>query len=273
MTDKPTYEELELRVKELEFLELHKKKDENKLSKFFNISIDMLCIADLKGYFKIVNDPFLKNLGYSKKELYDNPFFYFVHPDDLDSTKKAVATLKQGEPIVYFENRYRCKDGSYKWLAWTSMPTVDENITYAVARDITDIKQIEDGLKKKLKDKYQDLEHTIKTLKVLVAEREKERNTIEERVIYKLVNLVGPYFNKLSEICTQPEQKEYLQIIKTSLEKVRLGLSENISLSFPNLTPTESQIANLIKFGKSTKEIAKIKSISVSSVDFHRKNQ
>jgi len=158
MADKLSYEELEQRVQELEFLELKRKKSENELDKFFNLSIDMLCIADMEGYFKVVNDSFVKNLGYSKKELYRHPFFHFVHPDDLDSTKTAVSKLSHGEPIAYFENRYRCKDGSYKWLAWTSMPVAKEEITYAVARDITSIKESDDSLRKA----HSDLEQHVK---------------------------------------------------------------------------------------------------------------
>ena len=68
MADKLTYEELEQRVKELEFLEGKDEKIEGELDKFFNLSIDMLCIADIRGYFKTVNDSFVKTLGYSKKE-------------------------------------------------------------------------------------------------------------------------------------------------------------------------------------------------------------
>jgi PAS domain S-box-containing protein len=163
MAKKPTYEELQQRIKELESLEVQREQSENDLDKFFNLSIDMLCIADMQGYFKVVNDAFEKTLLYSKEELYGQPFIHFVHPDDVDGTMRALELLSLGKPITYAENRYRCKDGSYKWLAWTSMPVAEKGITYAVARDITDIKLAE---------------HTIIEAKAALEQRVQER-TIE----------------------------------------------------------------------------------------------
>ncbi len=163
MAKKRTYEELEQRIKELESVEVKRKQSENDLDRFFNFSIDMLCIANMDGYFKVVNDSFEKTLQYSKKELYAHPFIHFVHPGDVDATMRALNQLSHGKPVTYFENRYRCKDGSYKWLAWTSMPFARKGITYAVARDITNIKQAE---------------HIVKESKAALEQRVKER-TVE----------------------------------------------------------------------------------------------
>ena len=143
MTEKPSYEELQQRVRELEAGLVEQSTQYDALTNLFNLSLDMLCIADLDGNFRVINSAFETALGYSKQILLETPFIEFVHPDDITSTLEAVAQLTTGEPVTYFENRYRCKDGSYKWLAWTSMPVIDEGLLYAIARDITDKKRSE----------------------------------------------------------------------------------------------------------------------------------
>jgi PAS domain S-box-containing protein len=111
---------------------------------FFTMSLELLCIADSDGYFKRLN-PAWSALGYRLEELLAKPFIAFVHPDDVASTLAEVAKLSAGHPTIAFENRYRCKDGSYRWLQWTSAPA-DGGRLYAAARDITDRKLIEQKL-------------------------------------------------------------------------------------------------------------------------------
>lgn len=110
---------------------------------FFN-SIDMLCIADQKGYFKMLNPEWEKVLGYTKEELMGKPFVSFVHPDDVQSTIDATKELSNSVIINKFTNRYKHKDGSYKWIEWRSYPV--DNMIYAIARDITDRKKAEEDL-------------------------------------------------------------------------------------------------------------------------------
>ena len=102
--------------------------------RFFEVTIDLMCIAGTDGYFKLTNPAFERELGWSQDELCDQPFFDFVHPDDVSKTEQEVAKLAEGIPTISFENRYRCKDGSYKLLRWTSYPEGD--VLYAIARVI-----------------------------------------------------------------------------------------------------------------------------------------
>lgn len=115
--------------------------------RFFTLSLDLQCIADFNGYFKRVNSAWETKLGYTRAELTSTPFLNFVHPEDKFSTIAEVEKLATGAPTIYFENRYSCKDGSYLWLAWTAVSIVEENLIYAIGRDITDFKQAEQKIR------------------------------------------------------------------------------------------------------------------------------
>lgn len=107
--------------------------------RFFEISRDLMCIAGFDGYFKRINSAFERVLGYSRKEILAHPLIYFVHPEERNETLRALARLRNGEPILHFENRYRAKDGSYRWLDWSAQPLGSR--IYGSARDVTDRKQ------------------------------------------------------------------------------------------------------------------------------------
>lgn len=109
-------------------------------TRIFDLSIDMICVANFDGYFTQLNQAWENNLGWTKKELMSAPYLDFVHPDDIESTLNAAGQLKEDNPIVSFENRYKTKNGEYKWLAWNSLPIQSEGIIYAIVRDITNEK-------------------------------------------------------------------------------------------------------------------------------------
>jgi PAS domain S-box-containing protein len=99
-------------------------------------STDLLIVIDPNGRFRGLGPRCPQAFGYSAAELLDQPFLAFVHPDDRPATSEALRKLAQGEPTLGLETRFRCKDDSYRWLAWTAMPT-PEGVLYAVARDIS----------------------------------------------------------------------------------------------------------------------------------------
>jgi PAS domain S-box-containing protein len=115
------------------------------LDKFFAHSIDLLCIADTEGCFQKLNPEWERTLGYSLSDLEGKQFINFIHPDDVDKTIEATKKLAHDQLVENFVNRYRHKNGSYKWIEWRSFPS--EGMIYASARDITDRINMEQALK------------------------------------------------------------------------------------------------------------------------------
>jgi PAS domain S-box-containing protein len=119
------------------------KRAESERDRLFNLSIDMLCIAGFDGFFKQVNPAWEKLLGWTDQELLAKPWLDFVHPEDRAATIAAGEQLAAGEAVYGFENRYLCRDGSYRWVAWNSFPLLEEGLILSVVRDVTERKEAE----------------------------------------------------------------------------------------------------------------------------------
>lgn len=126
---------------------IRRKKAEYELNLFFELSPDLLCIAGFDGYFKKINQSFVKALGYSEEEILNTSYNDFTHPEDKGSTQTTVEKLGDGNDISYYESRYKTKFGEYIWLAWTSTPLLEEGLIFAIAKDITEKKKQEEELK------------------------------------------------------------------------------------------------------------------------------
>lgn len=111
---------------------------------FFERSADLLCIAGYDGYFKRINPAVSRILGYSEEELFSRPINEFVHPDDRAITQEQRENLHKHIPLLDFENRYLTKTGETIWLSWTSMPDDESQTVYAIAKNITHKKKIEE---------------------------------------------------------------------------------------------------------------------------------
>ncbi len=116
-------------------------------NRFVNLSIDMFCTAGFDGYFKSLNPSWEKALGFSSQELLAKPYLEFIHPDDRPKTVTEAGRLQSREVTFAFENRYRGKDGSYRWFLWNAVSVPEQRLIYAVARDITERKRVEEALR------------------------------------------------------------------------------------------------------------------------------
>ena len=197
----------------------HKQAEEER-DRFFTLSLDMLCVAGFDGYFKHLNPAWEKTLGFTKEELLAKPFLDFVHPDDRASTLAATEHLSTaGVEIVFFENRYLCKDGAYKWLAWDATPFTEQQMIYAVARDITESKRAEEELRK-AKDAAE------------AANRAKSEflANMSHEIRTPMNGIIGMTELALDTELT-PEQREYLRMVKDSAESLLRLINDILDFS------------------------------------------
>ncbi|MGA7821419.1 MAG: response regulator [Candidatus Sulfotelmatobacter sp.] len=116
-------------------------------NQFIDLSIDMFCIAGFDGYFKNLNPAWQKTLGFTEQELKAKPYVEFIHPDDRSATASEASRLENSEVTFAFENRYLCKDGSYKWISWNAVSAPEKKVICAVARDITERRLADEKLR------------------------------------------------------------------------------------------------------------------------------
>ena len=106
---------------------------EDDLREFIDLSLNFLCIAGTDGYFKHVNPAWETTFGYTKEEVLSRPYLEFVHPDDREATIAEATNIASGRSTLSFENRYRCKDGSYRWLLWSAVVRPERGLIYCIS--------------------------------------------------------------------------------------------------------------------------------------------
>lgn len=135
--------------RELENAITKSKQAEQEIKRLFTLSSDLLCVAGYDGSFKRLNPAWQEVLGFTLEELRAQPYLEFVHPEDRAATLGEAEKIAGGARTIHFENRYRSKDGSYRWLQWTSHPVMEEQVIYAAARDVTDHREAQQALARK----------------------------------------------------------------------------------------------------------------------------
>ena len=155
----------------------------------FNMSIDLICIADIHtATFIQINPAFSAKLGYTQTELLGKPFMDFIHPDDIEATQRVMdEQLKQNREVISFTNRYRKKDGGYVYLNWNSHPNAEEGVTYAVAHDLTDF-----ILAKERVQHLKRLLESIRTINQSIFKIEERQQLIDD-VCRELTHTTGYY--------------------------------------------------------------------------------
>lgn len=128
----------------------------------FEMTPDLVCIADKAGYFKNVNRSVYQKLEYPREEIIDHLVASFIHPEDREKTRKTRNELLQGKALINFQNRYITKTGKIVWLQWTSVYLPDRELVFAIAKDVTEKKENELQVEEKFKQ-FQGLATYFKT--------------------------------------------------------------------------------------------------------------
>jgi PAS domain S-box-containing protein len=213
------------------------------LDSFFKLSIDLMCIADINGRFHRLNPAWDKTFGFSLAELLKTNFLDLVHPDDLIHTKEALSILKGQNELFKFENRYRCKDGSYRWVEWHAVPF--GSLIYAAARDITERKRIDE----EIRELNAELENRVLNRTSDLAALNKEMESFAYSVSHDLrapLRSISGFSHALDEdfhSTLNDTGKDYLRRIMASAERMSDLIDALLNLS--KVARTEMRVVNL----------------------------
>jgi len=221
-----------LDITERKQLEITIQQKTEELNRFFSAALDLLCIADTNGYFRRLSAEWQNTLGYTLADLEGKKFLDFVHPDDLDSTLATISDLSEQREVLNFVNRYRHRDGSYRWLEWRSLPV--GTLIYATARDITDRKRTEEVLKASEARLRQALEltNTIAWERNLDTDLILFTNTISESIPLEI-----PYSVALASV--HPDDRERLHQASENAIKNRSSFRIEHRMINPESDPNE----------------------------------
>jgi PAS domain S-box-containing protein len=300
MAKKPSYEELEQRVKELEkkspeqeqyITELKKYQKELQDSKqekelILNSVVEHVLHQDTEMRILWANRAACESANLKPEEIVGR-FCYEIWSQRSQpcSDCPVFKAMKTGRP----EEKERDTPDGKSWFV-RGYPVRDENgkIVGAIelTLDITERKQAEEALQKahnqleqrvkertgELKTQTQKLEELNAALKVLIDKRDEDKRNLEDNVLKSVNNLILPYLNKLNKSVSDPTQKVFIDVLKTNINEIVSPFANKLSLEYTHLTPAEIQVANLVKQGIRTKSIAKILGVSVKTVESHRES-
>jgi PAS domain S-box-containing protein len=193
--------------------------------RLFNTTVNLNAIAGFDGYFKKLSPAWEQLLGWSNDELSAKPFLDFLHPDDTAATKEILSFITEGNDLHNFENRYRCKDGTYRWLLWSSATDVKNQQMYASAIDITERKKSEEEL---LRSKQ-----SLETIAIKLQEQNKQLDEFAHIISHNLRSPVGNIKALISLLNNNSSLGEYQQIF----EKIKV-VSNNLGETMNELMET-----------------------------------
>ncbi len=257
-----------------------RKRAEERLRRTFDQAPIGAAIVSMDYRFLRVNQALCRITGYSEEELTSLGFPDITHPDDIALDIDLARKLEAGEIDQYeMDKRYIRKDGSIVWiyLSVRMMKDAQGKPVHFIPmmEDISERKRAELELVEKkelLQAQARHLEEVNTALKVLLNHRDEEHRGIVEDMQSSIRQLILPYLERVERCVSNAECKTLLDIIKSNLNHITANYSKMLPAGSSGLTPTETKIADLVRHGKTNKEIAALLNISVNAVSFHRKN-
>ena len=265
------------------------RESEEKYESLLDLSPDSVVILQ-DGHYQFVSSVFTRQFGYTREDV-DNglSFFKLVQEKDLPAVRRRYEDRLAGKSVP---NTFRidliAKDGriipcetSAALISFKGRPA-----DLVVIRDTSERVLAEKALRKvskelerrvnektrELEDKAKNLQEVNTALKVLLKRRDADKKELEEKVLLNVREMIEPYLNKLKKTKLDEMQKTYLDIIESNLNDIISPFVCGVSINLLNFTPTELQVAKLVKQGKITKEIASILNLSAKTIEFHRDN-
>jgi PAS domain S-box-containing protein len=255
------------------------RESEERFRKLFDFAPDAYYLNDLKGNFVDGNRAAQNLIGYKKEELIGKNFLKLalLPPSEVPKAAAALDRNIQGKPTGPEELILNRKDGTQVTVEISTLPVKIEGQTLVlgIARNISKRKEIEQVLierEKELEIKTSNVEEANAALKVLLKRREEDKTELEEKMLLNVKDLVQPYIEKLKGSGLTERQKVYADILESNLNNIISPFSRTLSSHYFNLSPTEIQVANLVRDGKTNKEIAELLNSSPRTIGFHREN-
>jgi PAS domain S-box-containing protein len=195
-------------------------------ARFFALSRDMLCTLGFDGYYKDLNPAWENTLGYTREEIYATPFIEFVHPDDREATLAEAEKIAAGNVLIAFENRYRCKDGSYRSFLWSATPVIEDQVIYGAARDITARKQAEEEGKKLEEALEQIRQNQLRFKDEFLSHVSHELRSPLTAIKQFSTILLGGLAGELNK-----EQREYQQIVLKNIRQLQSMIDDLLEVT------------------------------------------
>ena len=195
----------------------------DELNAFFDISLEMLCIAGTDGRFKRINPAFSQTLGYTNEEFLATSFFDLMHPDDKEVTRGELEKLAAGHPMVHSVNRFQHCDGSYRWIEWNAMSDPESGLLHAAARDVTERREFEVRLQRDVAARTRELRDAQQ--EIVRNERLAMLGQIAGGVAHEIRNPMGIMRNAVYFLQQVDDQND--QEIKQALGEITRGLANS----------------------------------------------
>ncbi len=272
------------RIAELEILQIDTKgtkaalkKNEERYRAIVEDQTELICRFKPDGILTFVNEAYCRYFGKKRNKLIGFSFLPLIPKEDQKSVLQNIKSLSREKPVMTHEHPVFMPNNKIGWQQWTNRAIYSKRgdlIEYqAVGRDITERKEIENALKareRELDIKTRNLEELNTALKVLMKKMEEDKIQREEKILVNIKELIKPYLEKIKKSELNKSQKTYIDIIESNLNEIISSFTLRLASKQLNLTPTEIQVANLIKQGKRSKEIAELINTSPRTIAFHR---
>jgi PAS domain S-box-containing protein len=268
-------------------MEYQLRRNEERLRLALDASSDGVWDRNLVTGKVIYGKNWYQGLGYSTDEILNHKDFWesLLHPEDRKRTFDLLSEHLQGKTSRFIaEFRLRNKTGDWQWiLSRGKVVEWDKNCTplriVGTHTDITqrkkseiELQKIQQVLQEMVTKRTAELEETNTALRVLLKKRDQDREKLEQQITTTISDLIEPYFTKLANSGLTSSQQNLLAIVTTNLRELTTSFAHSFFAKFQKFTPAELQVANLVRLGKSTKEIADLMSLAPGTVSIHRKN-